>query len=31
VIAASGKLAGYAGGIEVKKALLEIEGLTLRD
>ncbi|QLY26370.1 methylated-DNA--[protein]-cysteine S-methyltransferase [Bdellovibrio sp. KM01] len=31
VIAASGKLAGYAGGIEVKKALLEIEGLSLRD
>ncbi|QDK44548.1 methylated-DNA--[protein]-cysteine S-methyltransferase [Bdellovibrio sp. ZAP7] len=31
VIAASGKLAGYAGGIEVKKALLKIEGLTLRD
>ncbi|UYL07392.1 methylated-DNA--[protein]-cysteine S-methyltransferase [Bdellovibrio sp. SKB1291214] len=27
VIAASGKLAGYAGGIEVKKMLLEIEGL----
>lgn len=27
VIAASGKLAGYAGGIDVKKMLLEIEGL----
>ncbi|WP_413294870.1 methylated-DNA--[protein]-cysteine S-methyltransferase [Bdellovibrio sp. HCB185ZH] len=31
VIAASGKLAGYAGGIEVKKALLAIEGLSLRE
>jgi methylated-DNA-[protein]-cysteine S-methyltransferase len=31
VIAASGKLAGYAGGIDVKKALLEIEGLSVRD
>jgi methylated-DNA-[protein]-cysteine S-methyltransferase len=27
VIAASGKLAGYAGGIDVKKMLLEIEGV----
>jgi methylated-DNA-[protein]-cysteine S-methyltransferase len=31
VIAASGKLAGYAGGVEVKKKLLKIEGLVVAD